>query len=137
MRIAGLATALLLGLFSIAAVAPKTPQEEWKSELKEANDAYAKIPHAILKIQDAAYLGEGQSATLTGVKGNPDSYRWVPGRSDGVLTARYAAGRMSATMSGKAIDDATLRKGVAIDSNVDTFAQRGVVDGLSRHRRAH
>jgi uncharacterized protein (DUF1684 family) len=119
MHKAGLAVALLFGLFSMAAVAPKPPQEEWKAELKEANDAYSKIPHAILKIQDAAYLGEGQSATLTGVKGKPDSYRWVPGKSGGVLTARFAAGHMSATMAGKAIDDATLRKGVAIDSNVD------------------
>lgn len=119
MRKASLAAALLFGLFSLAAVAPKSPQDEWNAELKEANDAYAKIPHAILKIQDAAYLGEGQSATLTGVKGKPDSYRWVPGKKDGVLTARYVAGRMSATMAGKAIDDATLRKGVAIDSNID------------------
>jgi len=119
MRTAGLTAALLLGLCSIAAVAPKSPQEEWKSELKEANDAYAKIPRAILKIQDAAYLGEGQSATLTGKKGTPDSYRWVPGEKEGALIARYRAGRMSATMAGKAIDDATLRKGVAIDTNVE------------------
>src|SRR5579864_8168222 len=98
MREGRLAAALLFGLCSIAAVAPKSPQEEWKYELKEANDAYAKIPHAILKIQDAAYLGEGRSATLTGAKGIPDSYRWVGGTKDGVLTARYAAGHMSATM---------------------------------------
>src|SRR5215467_12367547 len=103
MRISAFAATLLFGLLSIAAVAPKSPQEEWTSELKEANDAYAKIPHAILKIQDAAYLGEGQTATLTGVKGNPDSYRWVPGKSDGVLTARYLSGRMSATMAGRPI----------------------------------
>lgn len=114
-----IATALLFGLLSIAAVAPKSPKDEWNAELKEANLAYSKIPHAILKIQDAAYLGEGQIATLTGVKGRPETYKWVPGKSNGVLTARYSAGRMSATMAGKAIDDATLRKAVPIDQDVE------------------
>ena len=119
MRTARLAAVLLFGVLSIAAIAQKSPRDEWNAELKDANLAYAKIPHAILKIQDAAYLGEGQTATLTGVKGRPETYRWVPGKSNGVLTATYAAGRMSATMAGKKIDDATLRKSVPIDSNVD------------------
>ena len=113
------AATLLFGLLSVAAVQPKSPQDEWNAELKDANRAYAKIPHAILKIQDAAYLGEGQAATLTGTKGHPESYRWVPGKSDGLLVARFSAGHMSATMAGKAIDDATLRKSVPIDRDVD------------------
>lgn len=116
---ARLTAALLFGLLSVAAVAPKSPQDEWNAELKEANLAYAKIPHAILKIQDAAYLGEGQSATLTGSKGHPESYRWVLGKTAGVLVAKYSTGRMSATMAGKTIDDATLRKSVPIDADVD------------------
>ena len=114
-----LAAALLFGLLSVGAVSPKSPQDEWSAELKDANLAYAKIPHAILKIQDAAYLGEGQMATLTGAKGHPETYRWVPGKSDGVLVAKFSAGRMSATMAGKAIDDATLRKSVPIEQDVD------------------
>lgn len=119
MRKARLAAALLFGLLSIAAVALKPPQDEWNAELKEANLAYAKIPHAILKIQDAAYLADGQSATLTGVKGRPESYRWVPGKSDGLLVAKFSAGHMSAKMAGKAIDDATLRKALPIDTDVE------------------
>ena len=62
-----------LAALSIAAKAPKPPAVEWRDEIVEANQAWAKIPHAILKIQDAAYLGEGQSATLVGVKGKPAS----------------------------------------------------------------
>ena len=120
MQTARLAGVLLFGLLSVAAIAPaKSPQDEWNAELQDANLAYAKIPHAILKIQDAAYLGEGQSATLTGTKGHPESYRWVSGKSNGVLTATYSAGRMSAMMAGKAIDDQTLRKSVSIDTDVD------------------
>jgi uncharacterized protein (DUF1684 family) len=119
MRKARLAAALLFGLLSIAAVALKSPQDEWNAELKEANLAYAKIPHAILKIQDAAYLADGQTATLTGVKGHRESYRWVPGKSDGLLVAKFSAGHMSAKMAGKAIDDATLRKALPIDADVE------------------
>ena len=73
-----------------------------------------------LKIQDAAYLGEGQSATLTGAKGKPASYKWVPGKiQDGILTVTYRGGKMSGAMPGKTLDDATLQKSVPIDTNID------------------
>jgi uncharacterized protein (DUF1684 family) len=103
-----------------AAPAPKTPEQEWRDGLADANKAWSKVPHAILKIQDAAYLGEGQSATLTGTKGKPDSYKWVSGKQqDGILWVSYHAAQMSGSMHGKALDDATLKKSVPIDTNVD------------------
>jgi uncharacterized protein len=102
-----------------AAPPPKSPEQEWRDGIADANKAWAKIPHAILKIQDAAYLGEGQSATLVGTKGKPDSYRWVMGKTAGILTAAFHAGRMSAAMGGKTLDDATMQKSVPIDANID------------------
>ena len=103
-----------------AAPAPKTPEQEWRDSLADANKAWAQIPHAILKIQDAAYLGEGQSATLTGTKGKPDSYKWVSGKvQDGILTITYQGGQMSGSLHGKPLDDATLKKSVPIDTNID------------------
>ena len=75
---------------------PQSPETAWRAGIVDANKAWAKVPHAILKIQDAAYLGEGQSATLTGTKGKPDSYKWVPGKiQDGILTVTVpkSAGR--------------------------------------------
>jgi len=114
------ALGLALTVAVAAAPAALSPAEEWRKEIGEANVGWAKAPHAILKIQDAAYLGEGQSATLTGVKGRPDSYRWVPGKApNGVLTATYANGHMSAAMNGNALDEVALEKGVAIDANID------------------
>src|SRR5262249_31546950 len=75
-------------LAAIAAANADTPEQVWKASLVQANVDWAKKPHAILKIQDAAYLGEGQSATLTGMKGKPFSYRWAAGtKAKGVLMA--------------------------------------------------
>jgi uncharacterized protein (DUF1684 family) len=55
-----------------------------------------------------------------GTKGKPASYKWVPGKiQDGILTATFHAGHMSGSLHGKAIDDATLQKGVGIDAGID------------------
>ncbi|HEY0300882.1 MAG TPA: DUF1684 domain-containing protein, partial [Rhizomicrobium sp.] len=111
-----LAAALLLA----AAPPAKTTEEIWRAGIAQANIAWAKAPHAILKIQDAAYLGEGQSATLVGTKGKPASYKWVPGKvQDGILTATYQGGHMSAAFHGKTLDEAALQKPVPIDANID------------------
>jgi hypothetical protein len=68
----GLAVTAALTMLA-AAPAPSTIEAEWKAGIADANKDWATIPHAILKIQDAAYLGEGQSATLVGTKGKPTS----------------------------------------------------------------
>ncbi len=119
MRVRTLAAALVATLLLAAAPAAKSPEQEWRDGIVDANKAWAKVPHAILKIQDAAYLGEGQSATLIGTKGNPDSYKWVAGKSAGVLTATFHAGKMTATMGAKTLDDAALQKSVPIDTDID------------------
>jgi uncharacterized protein (DUF1684 family) len=112
--------ALLIALAGIAAApAAKSPEQEWRDGIADANKDWSKIPHAILKIQDAAYLGEGQHATLTGIKGKPDSYRWSQSAAPGILTVSFHAGKMSAVMGGKTLDDAALKKSVPIDANID------------------
>ena len=114
-----LVAALVVALGGSAATAAKSPQSEWRAQIQDANIAYAKKPHAILKIQDAAYLGEGQSTTLTGVKGHPQTYRWVQGKVKGVLTVGFDGGRMHGIWATKTVDDAALRIGMAIDSNIE------------------
>ena len=120
MQIYRLAVVATAALMIAAAPAPKSPEQEWKDGLVEANQAWAKVPHAILKIQDAAYLGEGQSATLVGTKGKPESYRWKPGMvGGGALTVLFKGGKLSGTMGGKALDNAALMQGLPIDTGID------------------
>jgi hypothetical protein len=113
---------LAVGLLALTVgpvTAAETPQQAWNREIAEANVAWAKAPRAILKIQDAAYLGEGQSATLTGEKGKPASYRWSMGEKEGVLVARYAHGQASVTRDGKTLGQAAIAKGIPIDKDVE------------------
>jgi uncharacterized protein (DUF1684 family) len=108
------AASLLLG-----AAAP-SPEQQWKSDIAGQNRAYADIPHAMLKIQDSAYLGEGQSATLVGERGNPASWRWSsrPG-AKGPLKASFHGGRLTVTHDGKAVANAQVEKSVPIDRDID------------------
>jgi uncharacterized protein (DUF1684 family) len=100
-----------------------SPEQDWEAGIADANLAFSKKPHAVLKIQDAAYLGEGDVATLTGQKGKPDSYHWVAGSKPGVLTARYAGGHASVTMGGKTYDEAQIAKSIPVDQDVDIAGQ--------------
>lgn len=108
----------------LAAAAPAyalSPEAAWKADLIDTNKAYSVVPHAILKIQDAAYLGEGNSASLLGTRGAPQSYKWVPGEKDGaVLVASFKDGKPQLEKDGKVI--AKPLADVAIDRDVDVQA---------------
>jgi uncharacterized protein len=119
MRLGWMAAVAAAALMLAAAPAPKSPEQAWKDGIADANKDWAKTPHAILKIQDAAYLGEGQHATLVGIKGRPDSYHWSQMAASGVLSIAYRGGKLSGTMGGKALDDATLKKSLPIDTGID------------------
>jgi hypothetical protein len=81
-----IAALLVLPLSAIAAT--PSPEAAWKAAIQDADKHYSAIPFAILKIQDAAYLRDGDIATLVGVKGNPATYHWAKGKAPhGVLTA--------------------------------------------------
>jgi len=115
MKTAALAISLLM-LAPSARSAPSV-QDLWKASLDQDNRDWANTAHAILKIQDAAYLGEGQSATLIGIKGKPDSYKWQGGNHPGLLNAEYRLGKLSITKDGKIVG--AMQTSIAVDSNVD------------------
>jgi uncharacterized protein (DUF1684 family) len=117
MKIAAVILAVLL--VPLAAMATPSIEDKWKASLVEDNIDWAKTPHAILKIQDAAYLGDGQTATLIGKKGKPDSYKWVSGRKPGMLSADYRAGKLTITKGSDVIADAVKQKSIPVDTDVD------------------
>ena len=115
-----LRAALLLAAITVLPAAAATPQEEWKARIETANEHWGKAPHAILKIQDAVYLGEGDEATLSGVKGDAGSWSF---RNDadakGPLHLAIHHGQLSVTLNGKPVSLDDIKKSVAIDTGID------------------
>jgi uncharacterized protein (DUF1684 family) len=115
MRLArAVAVAVAVAALSVAAT---TPEQAFKASLVQDNKDWAQTPHAILKIQDAAYLGEGQSANLVGTKANAASYHW--GSGAGVLTASVKNGKPVIVKDGKTYSDAEIAKGIPVDTDID------------------
>jgi hypothetical protein len=122
-NIAGIATCF--AVLALGAAAPMlTPLEAWKAGIAGENKDYAVVPHAMLKIQDAAYLGEGQGAVLQGVKGQPASWRWTNDmKAQGALKLLYAHGKLTVMQNGKAVDPALVTRSIAVDGQVDIAGQ--------------
>lgn len=115
-----LLAASLLAMISSSALAA-SPEAAWQADLAQTNKDFATAPHAILKIQDAAYLAEGDSASLVGTRGNAGSYRWVTGsRANAILVARFVDGKARIEMAGKAIGNPLAD--IAVDKSVDVQA---------------
>lgn len=102
-------------LWTSAAMAV-TPEEAWKAGIADQNVSYAQKPHAMLKIQDSAYIGEGQSAVLTGREGDGASWHWAKSGT-GALTATLKGGRLSVSRPGD------ITKSIAIDRGIDVVGQ--------------
>src|ERR1700677_534057 len=116
--------ALLVAAPLLGAAAPLPPEAAWKAAIADQNKDYAQIPHAMLKIQDSAYLGEGQSAVLDGKPGQPGSWRWHYGVKDqGPLRVTFQGGKLGVTENGKPLDPALMTKSIAVDSQVDVAGQ--------------
>lgn len=112
--------AACLAAVSLPALA-LSPEAAWKADMVNDNKAWSVVPHAILKIQDAAYLGEGESASLTGKRGEPGSYKWVQGERPGaVIVAAYTGGKPVLKKDGKPL--ANPLADVAVDKDVDVEA---------------
>ena len=78
----------------------------------------------MLKIQDLVYLGEGDSAVLTGDKGKPSSWHWSNARNaSGPLHVSYKDGKLIAALDGKPVAPAQVAKDVPIDAEVDVVGQ--------------
>jgi uncharacterized protein (DUF1684 family) len=117
------AAAALCCVLLFTAAAP-TPEAAWKAGIADENKDYAAIPHAMLKIQDSAYLGEGSRAVLTGRKGEPGSWHWsLDPKAQGPLAISFAKGRLSISHDGKSVDPAQVTKSIAIDKDVDIAGQ--------------
>lgn len=116
------ACAVLLGLG--AAGPARTPRDVWKANIADENKDYAAAPHAMLKIQDAAYLGEGQSAVLTGKAGQPGSWHWAMGtRAQGPLMVTLQKGKLAVMRGGRVLDPGLITKSIPVDSDVDIEGQ--------------
>ena len=104
----------------LLAAAPLPPEAQWKKDIADQNFAYSKRPHAMLKIQDSVYLGEGETAVLAGVKGQPASWKWnsTPG-AKGALALSVKGGKLAVTKDGKPVDPKRVAQSVPVDADVD------------------
>jgi len=111
---------ILLALPLLLAAAPLSPEAQWKKDIDDQNTAYAKRPHAMLKIQDSVYLGEGERAVLAGVKGQAASWKWnsKPG-ARGLLALAVKGGKLMMTKDGKPVDPRLVAQSVPVDADVD------------------
>jgi uncharacterized protein (DUF1684 family) len=101
-----------------AAANAKTPAEEWKDGIKDANAVWATQKHAYLKITDAAYLHEGEFASL--VKDAKLSWHWVKGKqANAALVASFAKGQPVLSKNGKSVPGDALAKGIDIAPDID------------------
>lgn len=121
MRVIPLVPLLLAPLLQAATSAPEAV---WKQGIADQNKFYAQTPHAMLKIQDSVYLGEGESAVLEGRKGHAASWRWsIHAGAKGPLTLSIKGGRISIVLDGKAIAPAQLQKSLVVDAGIDVSGQ--------------
>lgn len=114
-----LAAALVFSAAEAKAPA-KSPAEEWKASLAEDNAAWAKTKHAILKINDAAYIHEGESYSLIGDPAKSSTWHWKKGKeAKAALIASFAKGKPQITKDGKPVPAEALAKGIDIAPGVD------------------
>ena len=115
---------LALAAYLLAVSAPGValaPEAAWKADIANTNKDYSVTPHAMLKIQDAAYLGEGNSASLMGRRGVPGSYKWMPGVQPGaVLVAAFSGGKPVLKKDGKPLANPLVD--IVVDKDVDVQA---------------
>ena len=115
---------LLFAVCLVAVAAPAfalVPEAAWEADIANTNKEYTTTHHAMLKIQDAAYLGEGNTASLVGQRGAPSSYKWVQGEQAGaILVASYAGGKPVLRKDGRQLADPLAD--ITIDRDVDVQA---------------
>ena len=96
----------------------------WKASQVDANKHWAQIPHAILKIQDSAYLRDGETAVLTGDKGKPATYRWShDAKAKGSLSVNVQGASVVVVKDGKPLDAKLITKSIPVDKDIDVWGQ--------------
>jgi hypothetical protein len=120
---------VLAGLLALPVEAAAPPELAWKAAIQKADGDYSTVPFAILKIQDAAYLRDGDVATLVGTKGKPESYHWAKGKAaHGVLIAGVKASQPYVVKDGKIYSGEAIGKGIPVDAAVDIRGTQTQVD---------
>jgi len=120
--------AAVMAAMTVSAQA-KTNEELWKASLADANNGWAHNHYAVLKIQDAAYMRDGDTSTLVGTKGKPESYKWVKGsKVQGVLMAGVRSGHPFVVMNKHLYAEADINKGIPVDTDIDIRGTQTQVD---------
>jgi uncharacterized protein (DUF1684 family) len=113
--------ALLLG--TTAALA-QTPEDTWKKEIAEQNRHYSQVAHAMLKIQDAVYLGEGEAASLQGRPDQAASWRWTKNSAAStILQVSLKNQKLTVARNGKIIDSTSIQNGLSLGKDMDLVGQ--------------
>jgi uncharacterized protein (DUF1684 family) len=118
----GLVVVAIVAAASFAATPgkPLTPEQAWKADQVKDNADWATSKHAILKIDDAAYVPEGETVSLVGDAAKSGSWRWAKGTQKGsVMTAGWSGGQAHVVHNGKPVSEAELAKGVDIAPGID------------------
>jgi hypothetical protein len=108
-------------LMTSAMAATKSPEQEWQASLIEDNAAWATSKHAILKISDAAYVREGEFASLVD-EGKPANWHWKKGKDqNAALLATFSSGKPQIFKNGKPLSPEMLAKGIEIAAGIDVL----------------
>lgn len=120
---------LALSSFAATAVAALSPEAAWKADIVKSNAHFATDPHAVLKIQDAAYMRDGDTSTLVGTKEKPETYHWVKGtKAKGALIAGVRGGHPFVIFNKRLYAEADIAKGIPVDIGIDVMGQKTQVD---------
>ena len=107
-----------------AVAAAETPQEAWRKDIAEQNKHYSQVPHAMLKIQDAVYLGDGEAAALQGHQEQSAGWRWTKrAGAPGILRVSFKDKKLTAIWNGKAVDSSSIERGLSLDKVIDVVGQ--------------
>jgi uncharacterized protein (DUF1684 family) len=122
--------AIWFAAHSLAEEAHLAPKEKWDAELISANEAWATKRLAILKIDDAVYLKDGQTAYLMFRSGG--RYQWSLSQPRGLTPSiKYANGKALMRMLGEEgdVDLLTREDGqYALNDTIDLKAQIAQVE---------
>lgn len=113
---------LVVAALLLTSAEANTPAEEWKASLAADNAAWATAKHAILKINDAAYVHEGAFVSLIGDPAKPATWHWAKGKQPkAALIAGFASGKPQLFQNGKQLPPEALAKGIDIAPGVDVL----------------
>ncbi len=117
---------LAFALVATAAVAAISPAEQaWRADIDRSNKHYSEDQHAILKIQDAAYMRNGDTYSLVGVKEKPETYRWAKGSNPkAALVAGVRDGEPFVMFNKHLYAEKDINKGILVDIGVDVRGEK-------------